>query len=105
MADAPTAVPGAASAGPMTAEEIETLRNLQGSIDHCIENGLTFQTAIRTLAHDLQAIRSGLPERWTDVAGIAAELEAMANDPEIQRELRAIEAESSRLGGPDPEGP
>jgi hypothetical protein len=95
MGDVPTAVSSGAYTGPMSAEQIQALRGLQAYIDHCIEDGLTFRTALRDLAQDINAILGGSPGRLKGPARFAEEMRAMADDPEIQRELRAIEAESS----------
>jgi hypothetical protein len=90
--------------GPMTAEQIESLRSIHGYIDSCIDNGLTFSTTLRELAREIQSLLH-TPGSLPNVADDAAELEAMANDPDIQRELRAIEAESSGRPTEDPERP
>src|SRR4051794_39883351 len=95
--------PGEAYAGPMTAEQIEILRSIQGYIDSCIDNGPTFSTTVRHLSREIQSLLHGTPRSLPNVADYAAELEEMANDPDIQRELRAIEAESSGRPLEDPE--
>jgi hypothetical protein len=94
-----------AYAGPMTAEQIGILRSIQGYIDHCIDDGLTFSTTVRDLSREIQCLLHGTPGPLPNPVDDAAELEAMANDPDIQRELRAIEAESSGRPPEDPEAP
>ena len=43
-------------AGPMTEAEIEFLRDVQGLIDFAFRNGLSFQTVMAPLIHDMNEI-------------------------------------------------
>src|SRR6266478_741982 len=46
--------------GPMSAEEIEFLRDVQGMIEFSIRNGLSFPVVASTLHHDLNEIARDL---------------------------------------------
>lgn len=84
--------------GPMDARQVELLRDIQAFLDFCIENGLSFQLAVGTLAHDVNGILS--PDGYFDrgifspkVSGYAegnarrAEIAAdMEKDPSMQRD-------------------
>src|SRR6266508_6065678 len=83
--------------GPMTPEELEALRDLQGWIEHCIESGATFVTALRVLAHDANGIlREGLPRDSVGVMPQSAgyskylrkpdDLSDLANEPDPNME-------------------
>lgn len=43
-------------AGPMSEEEIEMLRDMQGFIDFSIRNGLAFMVVMSTLMHDIHEV-------------------------------------------------
>jgi hypothetical protein len=46
--------------GPMTEEEIEFLRDVQGAIEFAIRNGLSFAQVLLWLSHDLgEIVRNG----------------------------------------------
>jgi len=47
--------------GPMSEDEIEILRDIQGMIEFAIRNGLSFAMVVSTLGHDVNGIaRHGL---------------------------------------------
>src|SRR4051794_37859674 len=77
-----------ARAGPMTAEQREILRQIQGYIGYGIDNGLTFSTVLTGLSREIHSILHHTPGHLLNVAEFAKDLEAMANDPDIQREMR-----------------
>lgn len=85
--------------GPMSEREITLLRDMQAFITFCIENGLSFRTAIGTIAHDVNGILA--PGEMFEggvfapkVGGyqgilkdLGEEMAAMGADAELQREL------------------
>jgi hypothetical protein len=42
--------------GPMSDAEVQLLRDIQGFIDFAIRNGLSFASAMLTLAHDVNGL-------------------------------------------------
>jgi hypothetical protein len=42
--------------GPMTADEVAFLRDMQGFIDYAIRNGLNFMPVIAALGHDVNGV-------------------------------------------------
>jgi hypothetical protein len=57
--------------GPLSPEQIETLRDMQGWIEHAIVNGLSMKSTVGILAHDVNGILSDAPYFRPKVAGYA----------------------------------
>ena len=73
--------------GPLSPEQIQTLRDMQGWIEHCIVNGLTMKSTLGILAHDVNGILADVPFFKPKVSGYAKyrseidDLAEMADDP------------------------
>jgi hypothetical protein len=81
--------------GPTTPEQRQLLRDLQGFIAYGIREGLSFDVILGMLRHDISGLIDKEQGFLPRVKGMASELEMVARDPEIQRELREIESEFS----------
>lgn len=77
--------------GPMSADEVALLRALQNGIEQSIRDGLTFKTTLRNLTQEIADLAHSRSAIW---ASREANLDAMAADPEVRRELQKIEDES-----------
>jgi len=47
--------------GPLSPEQIETLRDMQGWIEYCIVNGFSLKSTLGILAHDINGILAETP--------------------------------------------
>ena len=57
-------------AGPMTEEEVDFLRDVQGMIAFAIRNGLSFASIVAALGHDINEIaRSGFDLKQAKARG------------------------------------
>lgn len=50
--------------GAMSEKQVDTLRDMQGWIEFCIENGISFFAAVSTLAHDVNGILTSQEAKW-----------------------------------------
>lgn len=85
--------------GSMSQQEIDLLRDAQAFIDFCIENGLSFRSAVGNLAHDANGILApgDMFERGVFVpkvkgyrrvmSQLAEDAAALGSDPQLQKEL------------------
>lgn len=85
--------------GPMSEREVELLRDMQAFIEFCIDNGLSFTTAVGTIAHDANGILAPgemfergilLPKvhgYQKILARTTADASAMGTDAQLQKEL------------------
>lgn len=73
--------------GPLSAEQIETLRDMQGWIEYALVNGFTMKSTLGVLAHDINGILADVPFLEPKVSGYAKyrteieDLSDMAGDP------------------------
>src|SRR6266511_4198787 len=84
--------------GPMSQREIDLLRDLQAFIDFCIDNGLSFHSAMGTIAHDENGILAPgemfdggiftpkVAEYRKIVSQLGEDIAAMASDAQLQKE-------------------
>jgi hypothetical protein len=84
--------------GPLTDEELKLLRDIQGFIAYGIHEGLSFNVILKMLRHDLDGLINKEAGFLPRIKGMNAELDRIANDPEMQREMREIENEFDRGG-------
>jgi len=89
--------PSETGGGPITEEQLSLLRDFQGFIAYGIREGLSFNVILRMLRHDLEGLVSKEPGFLPRIKGMHAELEAMARDPEVQREMRQVEEEFAHM--------
>lgn len=85
--------------GPMSEQQVELLRDMQAFIDFCIDNGLSFNTAVGTIAHDSNGVLApdGMFERGIFrpkvhgyqkiVSQIADDATALAADPQLHEDV------------------
>lgn len=85
--------------GTMSQKEVDLLRDVQAFIDFCIDNGLSFRTAIGTIAHDANGVLA--PGEMFDrgifapktagyrkiVSQLDEQMAGMASDAQLQKEL------------------
>lgn len=78
--------------GPMSADQVGLIRDMEAFLEYCVDNGLSFSLAISTLAHDVNGLLTNQDAKWflPKVTGYAEKkrrndeaLRQMANDPEI----------------------
>ncbi|MEA2709467.1 MAG: hypothetical protein QOF78_2068 [Phycisphaerales bacterium] len=73
--------------GPLTPEQLQVLRDMQGWIEYCISNGLSLKSALGVLAHDVNGLVAEVPFLKPKVTGYAKyrteieDLSDLANDP------------------------
>jgi hypothetical protein len=77
--------------GPITPKQLGFLRDIQGFIDFCVENDLSFPVVLTTLAQDVNGMLSHGDSAFfrPQVDGYAKsmkDLSEMANDPDLMRE-------------------
>lgn len=85
--------------GSMTQRELDVLRDMQAFITFCIENGLSFRTAVGTISHDVNGILApgDMFERGIFapkvlgyqrvLSDLSEEMAAMGADADLQDEL------------------
>jgi len=65
--------------GPMSAAEVEFLRDIQGLIDFAISNGLSFAMVMSILGHDVNGIaRHGMDLSEASACGFVAKVTGYA---------------------------
>jgi hypothetical protein len=57
--------------GPLSEQQVQTLRDMQGWIEYCISNGLSMKSALGVLAHDVNGILAETPFLLPKVTGYA----------------------------------
>jgi hypothetical protein len=101
--------------GAMSERELKILRDIQAFIDFCVENGLSFDSVIGTLVHDVNGIRATGDMYKTGVfspkvsgytriqAEQGQQREMIANDPAMQpgygKREEAVSAKGDQHGG------
>lgn len=74
--------------GPLTPEQLQVLRDMQGWIDYCISNGFSLKSALGALAHDANGLLADTPFLKPQVSGYAKyrteleDLTGLADDPD-----------------------
>ena len=74
--------------GPLSPEQIQTLRDMQGWMEYGIANGLSMKSILTALAHDANGIIAEMPFFRPEVTGYARyrdeveDLSAMAGEPD-----------------------
>ena len=82
--------------GPLSDEQLQLLRDIQGFIAYGIHEGLSFNVILKMIRHDLDGLITKEPGFIPRVKGLNAELDRIAKDPDMQREMREIEEEFNR---------
>ncbi len=83
--------------GPLSEEQLSLLHDMQGFIAYGIREGLNFNVILRMMRHDIEGLVSKEPGFLPRIKGMHAELEEMAHDPEVQREMRQVEEEFAHM--------
>jgi hypothetical protein len=86
--------------GPLSKEQIQFLRDVQGFIEYAIRNGLSYNSIYLLLRHDLDAVHDSPNVLHGDpmgvlprLKGMAKELQQLADDPAAMKAIREAEAE------------
>lgn len=75
--------------GPLSEQQIQTLRDMQGWIEYCIANGFSMKSTLGVLAHDVNGLLADAPYLQTKVAGYAKyraeldDLSGLADEPDV----------------------
>jgi hypothetical protein len=80
--------------GPMEENDVAFLRDMQAFLEFCIENGLSMQIALSTIAHDVNGLlrqEHGFSPKVTGYAKIVEDLQAAGKDPELMRQLASAD--------------
>ena len=78
--------------GPLSTDQLQVLRDMQGWIEYCISNGLSLRSTVGVLSHDVNGILAQVPGFSPKVSGYAKyrteleDLSEMANDPDPNAE-------------------
>ena len=79
-----------AYAGPMSKQEVGIIRDMRAFLEFCVENGLSSQVSLGTLAHDVDGLlrqEAAFLPKVTGYTRVLDDLRAEKANPSIRAEL------------------